>query len=215
MNLGDFKDQLRAAIKRGDSYDDRLDGFVRRAARWIEQNHTLQYMRRRFRVKSVAGDEVVDLPPNVPIKSIEYLRFEGSDGSRYEMQKGDLSDATIEWVQSDRYSAWPSNRAIMPSHFYLDGVVSLIFNRPFAEVLDGVGTMAQYSDFPRQNNQTHWLLQNAEGLMLRQSLLEFMVDARDDRGAQAVIMKRQEDIQALMNADHELRYTGQDLSLRV
>lgn len=213
MNLGDFKDQLKSAIKRGDSYDDRLDGFIRRAARWIEQNYTLQYMRRRFRLVSVVGDDTIDLPPNVPIKSIEYLRFDGTDGTRYEMTKGDLSDGNIEWTQADRYSSWPSNRDIMPSHFYLDGVRALVFNRSFTEVLNGQGIMAQYSDFPRKDNQTHWLLQNAEGLMLRQALLEFLVDARDDRGAQAVMLKRQEDIQVLLNADYELRHTGQDLSL--
>lgn len=213
MNLGDFKDELKVAIKRGDSYDDRLDGFVRRAARWIEQNYTLQYMKRRFTLKSVEGEEVIDLPQNVPLKGVLYLRFDGSDGSRYEMTKGDLSDTNIEWTQSDRYSAWPSNRAIMPSHFYLDGVISLVFNRPFSEVMDGQGIMAKYSDFPKAANQTHWLLQNAEGLLLRQAMLEFMVDTRDDRGFQAVYAKREEDIKSLMNAEFETQYTGQDLSL--
>lgn len=212
MNYGEFTTELRAVLKRGSAFDDRLDGLARRAARFIEQNWTLQYMRRRFTLISVPADSVVDLPPNVPIKAIEYLRFDGLDGSRYEMTKGELSDTNIDWVQHDRYSAWPTNRALMPTHYYLDGMVALVFNRPFSEELGGQGLMAQFSDFPKAPNQTHWLLQNAEGLMLRQSVLEFMTEERDDRGFAATKMKRDEDIQVLLNSDYQARFVGQDLS---
>jgi hypothetical protein len=212
MNLGEFKVELKAEIKRGDSYDLRLDGLTRRAARWIEQNYTFQYMRRRFEVDSVEAEATIDLPANVPIKAIEYLRFDGTDGTRYEVSKGDLSDD--EWKSPvDRYGEnWRVNLN-MPTLFYLDGADSLVFNRVFPAALVGQGIMARYTDFPRENNQTHWLLQNAEGLLLRQALLEFMVSERDDRGFQAVAAKRQEDIKALIDADFHTRWTGQDVQL--
>lgn len=214
MNLGEFKGMLRDACKRGDSVDAKLDGYARRAARWVEQNFTLQYMRRRFTLQSVAADVQIDLPVNVPVKSIEYLRFTGTDGTRYECTKGELSDPEIDWTVQDRYGEWPSvNAARMPQHFYMDGVVSLVFDVPFPEALPGVGMMARYTDFPMKDTQTHWLLTNAEGLMLRQSLIEFMVDARDDRGYAAVKGQRDEDLKALSNADFEARWTGQDIQL--
>lgn len=215
MNLGDFKSLLRDAIKRGDSYDSQLDGFARRAARWIEQNHTLQYMRRRIVLTSVQGDIVIPLPTNVSIKSLEYLRFAGTDGTRIECHKGELSDPDIEWTTA-RYGTpeWPSNsRAGLPSRFYLDGVESLVFDRAWPEELEGQGIMARYSDFPRSDNHTHWLLVNAEGLMLRQALIEFLTIARDDRGYTVALAQREQDIKALLNADYETRYTGQDLDL--
>lgn len=215
MNLGEFKDLLRGSIKRGDSMDGKLDGYIRRAARFIENNWTFQYMRRRFTLQSVAGDVTIDLPPNVPIKAVEYLRFDGADGTRYEMVKGDLSDESVDWNWAERYSAQPNYVGVMPSHFYMDGVVALVFNRAFPEVLGGVGLMAQYTDFPRKDSDRHWLIDNAEGLLLRQSMVEFMTDTRDDRGAQAMLAKREEDLRALMNADFEARYTGQNLSLGV
>lgn len=211
MTLGEFKSLLRDAIKRGNSFDSQLNGFARRAARWVEQNHTLHYMRRRFTLLSVAGENTIVMPTNVPVKSIEYLRFDATDGTRYEMTKGDLSDPSTSWVTPDRYAAWPQYTTV-PTHFYLDGNYALIFNHAFPEALTGQGIMARFSDFPTAENQTHWLLQYAEGLMLRQSMLEFMTDVRDDRGFQATMMKRQEDIQALMNADHEARWTGQSIS---
>jgi hypothetical protein len=88
MNLGDFQAELKAEIKRGDSYDARLPNLIRRAARWIEQNYTFQYMRRRFEVDTAAGENVIGLPANVPIKSIIYLRFDAPDGTRYEVAEG-------------------------------------------------------------------------------------------------------------------------------
>lgn len=212
MNLGDFKVELKAEVKRGDSYDSRLDALIRRAARWIEQNYTFQYMRRRFEVDSVASEAIVDLPANVPIKAIEYLRFDGTDGTRYEISKGELSDD--EWkAPVDRYGEIWGSSLRMPTLFYLDGTDSLVFNRVFPEALTGQGIMARYTDFPRESNQTHWLLQNAEGLLLRQAVLEFMVSERDDRGFQAVAAKRQEDIKALIDADYSTRWTGQDVQL--
>lgn len=213
MNLGDFKDELRSAIKRGSSFDDRLGGFARRAARWIEQNYTLQYMRRRILVTSEAGNDVILLPTNVPFKSVEYLRFDAADGTRIECRKGELSDPEITWTSSARYTDFPLREAQYPSHFYMDGMEALIFNRAFTESLDGQGIMSRYSDFPMADNQTHWLLKNAEGLMLRQATIEFLIDARDDRGATTAMAKREEDIKALLNADYEARYTGQDLQL--
>jgi hypothetical protein len=73
--------------------------------------------------------------------------------------------------------------------------------------------MAVYSDFPIENDKSHWLLNHAEGLVLRQSMIEFFTDARDDRGMQAAVQKRQEDVQALIGADFDTRYAGQDLGL--
>jgi hypothetical protein len=213
MNLAEFKSELRSSIKRGNSFDDRLGGFARRAARWIEQNYTLQYMRRRIIVNAVASKDVVLLPTNVPIKSVEYLRFDAADGTRHECSKGLLSDPEVDWTVNARYTDWPNRQAMWPSHFYMDGMEALVFNRVFPEALDGQGMMARYSDFPMKDTQTHWLLKNAEGLMLRQALIEFLTDARDDRGAAAAMQKREEDIKALLNADFEAQYTGQDIQL--
>lgn len=212
MNLGDFKSELRSSIKRGSAYDDRLGGFARRAARWIEQNYTLQYMRRRILVTSEATKDVILLPTNVPIKSVEYIRFEGTDGTRYECTKGELSDPEIQWTRNMHLTEWTRNMWT-PSRFFLDGMEALVFDAPFPESLNGQGMMARYSDFPTADHQTHWLLIHAEGLLLRQATIEFLVDARDDRGAMAAKQQRDEDIKALMNADFEARYTGQDLQL--
>lgn len=211
MNLGEFKSLLRDAIKRGDSYDSQLDGLIRRAARWIEQNYTMQYMRRLVRVQSVAGSDTILLPTNVPVKSLNFLRFIGGDRI-YVCRKSTLEnqDTCGPWL--DRYGDWPeTSKALFPTEFYMDGVESIVFNRAFSEVLPGEGLLIRYTDFPTEDSQTHWLLQYAEGLLLRQALVEFMVLARDDRGYTVAKLQREEDIKALMNADFDAQFTGQDL----
>jgi len=55
------------------------------------------------------------------------------------------------------------------------------------------------------------VLQYAEGLLLRQALVEFMTHARDDRGYTVAKLQREEDIKALMNADFDAQFVGQDI----
>lgn len=208
-----FKDELRAEIKRGTSYDARMDGLIRRGARWIEQNYTFQYMRKRIRVDSQVGDETIPLPTNVPLKSLEFLRFIAADGTVLVCTKGELSDPEEQWGPLGRYDPWPVAQTQFPSRFYLDGVTHAVFNRTFQEALAGEGIMSIYSDLPLSPDQSHWLLNNAEGLLLRQCMVEFMTSERDDRGMAALVQKRQEDCKALIMADASVRYTGQDLGL--
>jgi hypothetical protein len=215
LSYSDFKAELKLGIKRGDSYDGRLDGLVRRAVRWIEQNYTFQYMRKRVKLESQVGDEVIPLPTNVAIKGLEYLRFVANDGTVIECIKGELSDPEIQWgngITGDRTAIWDSG-ARFPSHFYLDGVTHLVFDKAFTEVMLGEGIMTVYSDFPLGPTATHWLISNAEGLLLRQSMIEFMTAERDDRGFQAMVQKRQEDVQVAIAADYDTRYAGSELGL--
>src|SRR5687768_10063852 len=98
MTLGEFKQQLKDMLKRGDSLDEQIPGFIRRAARWIEQNHTLQYMRRQIKI-DVDGDSTeIDLPEGMLIKTIEYVVFPqvfDRTGSPLQLRKGELSD--VAW----------------------------------------------------------------------------------------------------------------------
>jgi hypothetical protein len=218
MNLGEFYDQLRFMIKRGSSLDGQLPGYVRRAARFLEQNYTLQYMRRRFEVTSEIGTNRIALPPNVPIKTIENLRFLGSDGTEYPVNKGSMNDSALRAF----YPAYPSSFSSrydpgvgwvgMPTVYYLDGVSALVFNQNFLESLTGEGIMVRYSEWPTADDQTHWLLENAEGLLLRQSMKEYFLATRDDRGQAGNDAQWQQDLKAMLNADYEMRYAGADLS---
>lgn len=205
MQLGEFKTEVKAALKRGDAFDDQIPGFIRRAARWVEQNYTLQYMRKQA-VLDVEGDSPeVDLPEGLPIKTVEYVTFPtlfGRGDRIHTARKGELSD--MEWGQQTGYA---------PELFYLDGVERLVFNGLFGTDVQGVAMIVRYSDWPNKDGLTHWLLQNAESLMLTQTLIEASVVTRDQRTWEMLRQQRDEQIRVLLSADYEMRYAGQDIVL--
>jgi hypothetical protein len=200
LTVGDFKDELRAALKRGSAFDDRLGGYMRRAAQWIESNYTLQYMRRRLEITLDAGSNSVPFPPGC--KTIEVIKWVGVDSTYDRCDK-----TTLDLIQRVPYEG------LVPSQFYLDGMVEIVFNGTAASDLDGIAMAAMYSNFPRDDDDSHWLLTNAEELMLVQCVLSASVINRDDRTYQMMLSRRDEAIQVLQNADYEATFTGQDIFL--
>jgi hypothetical protein len=103
----------------------------------------------------------------------------------------------------------------VPGEFYLDGTNTLVF--PFAysgaESLVGTGILARYSDFPLEDDESHWLLDNGEAVLLVQSMLELGIISRDDRTYAMFDGHFQKHITVMLNADTEAVYTGQDISL--
>src|SRR4051812_28247063 len=94
MNVGDMKTELRAILRRGDSLDAQLGGFLRRGVDWIEKNHTLQYMRRIWLADLDAGESSVELQPGIKLKTIEVIKGYSADGGLLlgELNKVDLAD---------------------------------------------------------------------------------------------------------------------------
>lgn len=210
MKIGEFKATLRQQLKKDDALDDRLDGYMRRAARWIEQNYTLQYMRRRFQLDINAGDELIEFPAGTAIKTIESMKLFFADGTSLPCNKIDFAD--IENIPGEEgwgvYQNWN-----YPRQFYLDGDNGIVFNGVPAGPATARGIMVRYSDWPVGDEKTHWLINNAEGLMLRQSCLEAALDTRDTRFLNDIRNQRNEDITVLLNADTSARFTGQDIVL--
>lgn len=197
MTLGEFEDQVRASAKRGTALDAQLPGFIRRAARWIEQNYTLSYMRRRITLSVAVGEQQIPLPAG-NFKELGPIVFAWSGGTSF-VNKVDLESLTV------------SEQIVFPTQYAVQGASDLIFNMPFSEAAIGAMVLVQYSDWPLAPNQTHWLLNNAEQLMLVQTMLNIMVDLRNDQGYQAVMNSRNEAVKALLDADYATRYGGQTI----
>lgn len=199
MNLGEFKDLLRRAHKRGTSLDHELDGAIRRAARWIEANYTLQYMKQRVTLTVERGTDEVALP-RIGIKAILFLRYR------------DLVDGEVMRISKSTLESF-NHELMPPQEFYLDGATRLVFNGIFQEDAVLIGRIARFSDWPKKDTDTHWLLDNAESLLLTQSMLELGLISRDDRTYQTFLQHRSDQITVLQNADYEAEYAGQDIIL--
>lgn len=210
LTVGDFKESLRTLAKRGSALDAHLPGVMRKAANWIEQNYTLQYMRRKITLQVAPGAVEVELP-SIRIKSIGRLGWRFGSGDYVRLRQVDFDDFTPAALS---LSSWPtSNEAGVPGSYCLDGMSTILLSLPAPTnvVLDG--WVVRYSDWPKEDSQSHWLLQNAESLMEVQCMLELAVLNRDDRNYQLFMSHRDEQIKVLQNADYEARYSGQDIVL--
>ena len=201
-SVGEFKILLRRAHKRGTALDAELDSAMARAARWVEMNTTLQYMRQRFELVTEIGSDEIALP-KVGIKSIL--------GMRYKDRLDDYGKPIhIRKVSQEEMIYYGEG---LPDQFFQDGIARLVFNGTYREVMQITGTLARFTDFPKKDTDTHWLLENAEGLMLAQSMLELGLISRDERSYGMYQSHRSDQIMVLQNADYEAQYAGQDIIL--
>lgn len=196
--VGEFKDQLRIALKRGNSLDEQLGSYMRRASQWIEQNWTLQYMRRRMEIRLSRGMDSIPIPRRC--KTVEVIKWYGvpSDYVTCSKRSFDMIDRVGE-------------SAVIPQQFYIDGAAEIVFNGQASEDLLGRGMVVLYSDFPADDRDSHWLIVNAEELFLLQCIITSSVINRDERTWQMTKMQRDEAIKVMLNADYEASYAGMDL----
>lgn len=202
QNIGEFKTLLRRAHKRGSALDVELDGAMRRAANWVEANHTLQYMRRRFTLDVEKDSDEAELP-SISVKavlSLRYLTVRDDFGRPISVRKVTLEEMDFDDV-------------VVPNQFYLDGVTNLVFNGAFGENYQMAGMLARYSDWPKADTDTHWLILRAESLMLSLSMMELGLISRDERSYSMFQSNLSSQITVLQNADYEAVYAGQDISL--
>lgn len=207
MTLDQFKVILRRAHKRGTALDADLDGAIRRAAQFVEQNYSLQYMRRRFDVTLGVGESTLEIP-DMRIKAVLGIRWDVLDTfGRYQKAK------KIDFDDID-YPSTRHDSSTVPTEFYLDGEHTLVFTTTTSEELTGEGMLERYSDFPIEGDEDHWLLNNAESLMLCESMMQLGIITRDDRSYAMYERNMQRAIQVMLNADYAARYAGQDISVR-
>jgi hypothetical protein len=179
---------------------------MRRAARWVEQNHTLQYMRRRFSVTAAAGATEIEIP-STGIKTILNFRWTTSGTATGWFNCNKVSFGDIDWDRSAVLG--------LPGQFYLDGERTLVFNGTVQAEAKAEGMLVRYSDWPKTDSEEHWLLNNAESLLLVRSMIELaVVNTRDERTWTMFRTHQEDAIRTLMNADYEAQYSGQDISLR-
>lgn len=203
MTLAEFKAELRAFLKRGTELDDRLDAFVRRGIQFIEQNYSLFYMEKTLAVSSTAGTDVITLtlPAGTRLKSLKGIRFSTTEGI--------LNVNKIEFNSIERLSTY---KGYFPSQFWVDGDGVVRFNGVPSQVLSGYAQVSLYSAYPSEGS-SHWLIDNAEGLLLGAAALEAAEDQRNEQITPFAQNKFDRNIKVMLQADYEARYTGQDIQL--
>lgn len=175
MNLGEFKQQLKDNIRRGDSLDAVIPGFIRQAALWLERNRTMNYMRKFAEI--TIDPDVDDAPRYVSledtrIKSIQFFRWTGQAGIT-------ADDNGYLYMQMKDPRDFPQLTTGIPAFYYPNGVSSMVLSATPDQVLNGELWCARYSAWPTADSATHWLMDNAEDVLEARAMMNMAKHARD------------------------------------
>lgn len=191
--LTQFHTLVADMLKRGTTLSSQIPVATRQAARWIERNHTLQYMKKYASVTldpESAQPRAISLP-NSRFKGVRFFKILEDDGTYDFLVKGDAQ-------QIGR------TKTAKPGVFWLDGVDFIWFdNTPDQEYSCEIGYQ-EFTDWDAlASSDTPWLLANAEDLMMFQTCY-YMAPFMRDPGLMTMFDKqKQEAIRTLLLADEE------------
>jgi hypothetical protein len=208
ITLATFETNVRSIINRGTKYDTEITNFTRQSARWIERNASLKYMECLEPLRIIEDDEEILFNTDL-IKSIIFMRLDidrnliqslniawafGPDDRWFFLKKGDPRD----FIDKEKG---------IPSHYWLgSGNRKIKFNRPSVTDFDGEIFYNRYSDWPTDTTKTHWLLNNAEDILLAQVMILMAPVLRNPRLVGQYRPIRDEAIRTMMLAEEETRW---------
>lgn len=207
MNLGEFHTLTEAALGRGTALTTVVPTFVRFAARWLERNYTFQYMK-KFVTVSIDVDvattpRYVELGPGAP-KSIPMFRWVQSDGSYRNLRRVEPEDMD---------SLEEATALSPPETYWIDGVERIVLGATPTEDINGELRVDKYSVWSESLTSEHWLLDNAEDVLLGQTLVMMASRTRDPKLRETWLSIRDEGLRTLLLAEEELQHSNQDYRL--
>lgn len=206
MNLGEFHDEVSATIARGTAMDAHIPGYTRRAARWLERNYTFAYMKQFLELvidlDVASTPRYIELGPGAP-KSIPMFRWVNDDGGFTYLKKIDPWEVT----------AYSTEEGLIPSGYWLDGIKRIVLAHTPTTNLNGEISLVRYTPWPSQETFTHWLLDNAEDVLLAQTLFMMAPRLRAPNMRQEYQAMRDEGLNTLLRAEDEFQYQGDSGSM--
>lgn len=197
MVLSELHSEISRAIARGTSWDAVIPTYARRGCRFIERNFTLQYMKvfLEFTIDAEAANpRRVSLPSG--IKKEEFIRLLNDDASYAYMEKIAPQQVTSLVTEQPR-AYWLSGT----DEIWLSSIPDKDYN---AEIYCAV-----YSTWPTLDAGTHWLLENAEDVILASSVLQIAPAIRlDEKSAGLFGDMLKAGLKTLIDESIELEYAN-------
>ena len=166
--LAEFHERVSEVINRGDKFDSQIPNFVKLAARRIERRRTFQYMEKFDATKLDLVEDTrsyaISTLTSNQIKRINFWRIvnvtTGSD---------DVTFSYIEKVKAADILARPKGK---PSHFWLDGWDNFVLGEIPDKAYDNPEMQwEEFTSWPTNMGQQPWLVDNAEDLLMAQTML--------------------------------------------
>ena len=196
--LTTFHALVSTEINRGTKFDSEIGNFVRNAAKFVESNHTLEYMKKFDATVDIAEDvrtvPISTLTSN-EIKKILFWRIVNSD-------------ATFSYIEKIEAEDLMTRADGKPSNFWIDGKTNFILgSTPDQAYADTEFGWVEYTAWPTATalGDEPWLVTNAESLMKAQTMLEMKTRLRLSATRKAEYKEaRDEALKVLLDAQKEL-----------
>lgn len=205
--LSEFHTMVGDEINKGTRYDSVISRFVRRAGRFIERNYNFLYMERFAELDldlSAANPRFIAFP-SLLTKKINFVRYPtvigGSDNQGYiYLQKVDPIDVTAIEPESNPRGYWQTGDETGSNFLVLDqiGTDELTFEVHYID----------FSIWPTASTATHWLIDNAEDVLLAQTMRMMAPYANEPDWILAYKSMWEEGIRTLTMVDEEARNAG-------
>jgi hypothetical protein len=202
MILSAFHTAISREVNKKTRFDDLIPDYVRRAARFIERQHSLKYMERfvTFTVDAAATEPRAVAFPNSRVKAINFLRYADSDSKYYYV--GQVDPTTVAAAESGN-----------PTGYWMDGLDYLWFDNVVKANLAMEFSFIEYTLWPTDTAQEPWLLAHAEDLMIAQTMLMMAPVAREPGWKELYSDMKAEGLQSLFVADEEMKASSRDESM--
>lgn len=201
MNLGEFHTLISAEVKRGNSLDTIIPLRVAMAAKMLERNYSMQYMRTYIEVavnKEDVNSRVVSLPTD--IKSVGWLRYLDSNNYYQSIKLIDPRDIA-------QLISGP------PSGYSLSGRSSLILDKTPDANYTISGEVKFFTAWPTDNSAAPWLVSQAFDILMAQTMILIGNYLRDTGIVAQYRGWRDECLKTLMNSEAEISYDGLDTEM--
>lgn len=201
--ISEIESTIRSAVARGNTVDTEISDALRRAHKWIEDNYTFQYMQRFVKFTLNEGLASIPLPSNP--KHFEWIRTKPS----FTNDKRPLTYL----VRIDPVEIKSTERG-EPQGWWLDGNDFIRFDREADQDYDLEMLYAQHTDFQNLGgSDATWLTENAEELLVAQTMLHLAPILRDPQLQEMWAPQRDRAIQGLLRAQEQMEWEGSNLKM--
>lgn len=202
MILSAFHTAISRECNKGARLDDVIPDYTRRAARFIERQHSLKYMERfvTFTVLAAAAEPRAVAFPNTRVKAINFLRYLNSDSEFNYL--GQVDPQTVV-----------ANESAVPTGYWMDGLDYLWFDNTPQENIAMEFSFIEYTAWPTDTTKEPWLLANAEEVMIAQTMMLMSGVAREPGWMELYKEMKAEGLQTLFVADEEMKASSRSESM--
>ena len=201
-SVKEIEDEVREAAARGSTLDNIIPSVVRRAHVWLERNYTFAYMKQLMSVVLPEDARCMPLPPRV--KEIYWLRTSPKATGK--------EDKLRYLVRVDPIEISSASLGI-PSGWWLDSNEYIFFDAQPGEDVPLQMYFSRYTAYPSDNTEKTWLTDNAEELLIAQSMLHLAPFMRDETLVQFWQPRRDVELDAHYRREEELERGGTSMKM--